>query len=234
MSHLDGAELDQWWDFGDPAGSEAVFREKLAHLTSPAREELQTQIARSLGLQQRFEEGHALLNTVESTDAVVLQRTELERGRLWNSAGNSDTARDHFLTAVANGADEFLTVDALHMLAIVEPSNREWYEQAMRIVEESGDARVRRWEGSLRNNHAWNLADAGDEVAALVAFREAEQWFNEHGTASQIHVARWSVAHLLRRLGFLSEARVILEDLKANSEEDRYVDEELALLINAE
>lgn len=230
MSPLNGTDLDQWWDFSDAAGSEKRFREHLDSLVSPAREELLTQIARALGLQQRFSEGHALLDTITSDDPIVRQRYELERGRLWNSAGDPDTARIHFLIARELAEDEFLTVDALHMLAIVEPINPEWFDHAMAIVHRSDDPRVQRWEGSLLNNHAWNLADSGEEEAALATFRDAELWFQRHGTAHQIHVARWSVAHLLRRLGEFDEARRILVDLKTNSEEDRYVDEELAIL----
>ena len=51
-----------------------------------------------------------------------------------------------------------------------------------------------------------------------------------HGTAHQVHVARWSIAHILRRTGRPEEARALLLDLKENSEPDTYVDDELALL----
>ena len=232
MVHLDGNTLDSLWDFSDPTTSEIRFREALCSLSSssPAADELRTQIARALGLQGQFAEGHTVLDGISSTDAVVRQRIALERGRLFNSAGDPTAARGYFLEARQLAADPFLTVDALHMLAIVEPELDTWYTEGIAIVAESSDPRVQRWEGSLRNNQAWNLADAGREEDALAAFRDAEMWFGEHGTSEQLRIARWSVAHMLRRCGHTDEARAILEELCDQGDADRYVDEELALL----
>lgn len=230
MVQLDGNLLDSLWDFSDPVGSETRFRETLLSQQSPADDELRTQIARALGLQGKFEDGHEVLDAIASTDAIVRQRIALERGRLFNSASDPVSAQGHFLEAHRIAADSFLTVDALHMLAIVEPENADWYAQAMTIVGESNDSRVKRWEGSLRNNYAWSLADAGREEDALAAFQEAERWFRENGTAEQLRIARWSVAHLLRRCGYPDEARAILEELRDQGDADRYVEEELEIL----
>lgn len=174
MGYLDVSELDRMWDFSDPAASEVRFQTALTTQSPPAQDEVRTQLARALGLQGKFDDGHAVLNAISSTDAVVNQRIALERGRLFNSAGDSATASEQFKIALNIGADEYLSVDSLHMLAIVQPDKVNWYTQAMEMVSDSNDPRVARWEGSLLNNQAWNLADCGQEEAALDAFQRAE------------------------------------------------------------
>ncbi len=231
MTHLDGNLLDQLWGDFDAEAAEPRLREAEAAAEGHAADELTTQIARAAGMQGRFQQGHALLNTIANNDPIVQQRIALERGRLYNSAGDAFRARPYFQEAVQLDADPYLTVDALHMLAIVNPSNaRYWYNWGMRLAQGSPDPRVQRWEGSLRNNWAWTLVENYLPEEALAEFLAAEEWFIEHGTAEQIHIAQWSVAHILRRTGRPEAAREILLQLKENDEPDIYVDEELALL----
>src|SRR5206468_3280997 len=90
----------------------------------------QTQVARALGLQQRFDEAQAVLDTVEAAAAAlppgatathVRARLAIERGRAWNSAGDFGRARPLFEQAVAladSAGLEGLAVDAAHMVAI--------------------------------------------------------------------------------------------------------------------
>lgn len=231
MAHLDGDELDTLWDYADPAGSEQRFREALRTAEGTVADELSTQLARACGLQDRFKQAHALLDLIQSDDPVVQQRMLLERGRLHNAAGDPVTARPLFQQAYVMASDPYLTLDALHMLAIVNPSNaRYWYGLGMRMITESANPRLQRWEGSLRTNWAWTLLDNSIGEEALQEFIAAEEWFAEHGTAQQTHVARWSVAHVLRLTGRNDEAREILLYLRANDDPDSFVDEELALL----
>ena len=231
MAQLDGAWLDANWDFEDAAVSEQRFRDAISSMDGAAADELRTQIARALGLQGKFAEALNTMSAISSDDPVVKQRVALERGRVHNSAGDVAQAIPYFLEAQSLAADPYLTVDAMHMLAFTDiAKSEEWYRLAMEISQASTDPRVRRWQGSLLNNHAWSLADSGDLAGALGVFREAESWFREHGTLRQIHIARWSVAHVLRRLGEIDAAREILLDLKAQGEPDTYVDEELGLL----
>lgn len=231
MSHLDGTMLDHLWDFDDPVGSEQRFRAAAERSTGVAADELRTQIARAMGLQGKFAQALTFLDGISTHDAVVQQRLALERGRVLNSSGNVANAISQFQEAYRIGADLFLTVDAIHMLAMTDIAREaEWYRQGLTAVLHSGNPRVRRWEGSLRNNHAWHLADHDDLPGALVAFREAETWFRTHGTARQLHIARWCVAHVLRRLDQRDEAREILLELKALDAPDTLVDEELTLL----
>ncbi len=70
---VDGALLDNFWDFGDPAGSEARFRKQLGPLDPKgiAAAELTTQLARALGLQDRFTEASAVLDGIDHPHPVV-------------------------------------------------------------------------------------------------------------------------------------------------------------------
>ena len=231
MTHLDGNKLDLLWDFDDPAASEKRLREAAIQAYGVMADELRTQIARALGLQGRFAQALTLLEGISTNDPVVQQRLALERGRVLNTSGDIGPAISEFQEAYRLNADAFLTVDAIHMLAMTDMAQANlWYERGIEMLQHAHDPRMRRWEGSLRNNRAWQLADDGNLEAALAAFCEAEEWFRQQGNDRQILIARWSVAHVLRRLGRVKEAREILLDLKNHGEPDTFVDEELALL----
>jgi tetratricopeptide (TPR) repeat protein len=89
------------WDFDDPVASEARFREAAAQALSPAREVLLSQVARALGLQQRYDEAHAVLDGLGEPLPEVGVRRLLERGRLLRSAGEPEASRPAFAEAVA-------------------------------------------------------------------------------------------------------------------------------------
>src|SRR5579862_6151897 len=127
--HLRQSALDELWDYGDPGLSETRFAEaRLSAGSAVAEAEFATQQARALGLQGRFEEGHALLDDIGYDDPVVAVRVLLERGRLYNSAGQAQHAAPLF-TAAAEQAQvcgaTFLAADALHMVGIAEPDTIE-------------------------------------------------------------------------------------------------------------
>jgi tetratricopeptide (TPR) repeat protein len=238
-NQLDGALLDRTWDFGDAAGTEARLRalRNDAGSDSMVGAELTTQIARALGLQGRFAEAHAELDSIPVEEPIVVSRVELERGRLLNSSGDPVAAVPHFTRAVHSSklvGDDFLQVDALHMLAIVAPDAADqWTRQALDIVEESRDPRVQRWAGALYNNLGWNRHDAGLYVEALQAFEAALDCYTALGTPEQIHVARWSIARCLRSLGRFTEALAIQAQLQRHDPPDPYVLEEITILRSA-
>lgn len=110
-------DVDTLWEYGDPVKSERRFRAALDAAAGGGRLEVLTQLARSLGLQRRFVDAHALLDEVErelgaardhrgDTPVEVMTpvtrlrvRLLLERGRVFNSSGDRDRARALFTEA---------------------------------------------------------------------------------------------------------------------------------------
>jgi tetratricopeptide (TPR) repeat protein len=227
------------WDFDDPAGSEARLRAAADIAEGADRLVLLTQVARALGLQERYAEGHAVLDDLSVDDAEVATRVSLERGRLLRSGGVPDEARPHFEAAAAGAREaglEALHVDALHMVALVAPpeDQQRLTEEALVVARSATDPVARDWDASLLNNLGMAHADAGDWPAALAAFEEALAARERIGNVGRTRVARWMVGWALRNLGRRDEALAVQTALKAEleaaGEEDPYVDEELALL----
>ena len=233
------ADLRALWDFDDPSGSEQRFRRLAADSDEPVATCASTQVARALGLQERYGEGHAVLDALSPADAESRVRIALERGRLLRSAGHPESARTLFEDAASAARDdelEELEVDALHMVAlVVEPAERLAAHQAALARARSATVPAARdWDASLLNNIGMEHADAGDRTAALAAFEEALAACERIGDPARTRVARWMVAWSLRHLGVQDRAREMQLALKAEldaiGETDPYVDEELALL----
>lgn len=235
-------DLGALWDFEDPAGSEARLRAAADGAAGEERLVLLTQVARALGLQERYDEARSLLDEVQETasgSAEVAVRTELERGRVHRSSGDPGGALAHFRAAAATAADaglDVLRVDALHMVALAVPPADQLRanEDALAAARASSDPAARDWDASVLNNIGMCHADAGDLSAALVAFEEALVARRRIGDDARTRVARWMVAWVLRLSGRTAEALAIQQALKAEldalGENDPYVDEELALL----
>jgi tetratricopeptide (TPR) repeat protein len=227
------------WDFDDPAGSEQRFRTAAETAEGTDRLVLMTQLARALGLQERYDEGHAVLDDLAVSDPEVAARVSLERGRLLRSAGSPEQARPHFDAAVATAREaglEALHVDARHMVALAAPPEEQQRltEEALAVARASTEPAARDWDASLLNNLGMAHADAGNWPAALKTFEEALAARQRIGDAGRTRVARWMVGWALRNLGRTDEALAVQTALKAEleaaGEEDPYVDEELALL----
>ena len=187
-------QLDELWDFGDAAASERRLRAAADGAAGEERAEYLTQVARSLGLQNRFDEARAVLDGLSSDDPAVITRVALERGRIENSSGHPEQAVPHFRTA-AEAAEqhdlEFLQIDALHMLAIADADHEaDWTALAVAVAEASHDQRNRRWLISLHNNHGWNLYDAGDRDGAIAEFELTLELAEAIGTPTQQQYAR--------------------------------------------
>jgi tetratricopeptide (TPR) repeat protein len=230
------------WDFDDPVACEQRFRDAAGSADGADRAVLETQLARALGLQGRYDEGHAVLDAVTDDDPEVAVRVALERGRLLRSGGDEERSGELFAaaeTAAAEARLDTLRVDALHMVALVaRPEERlAINERALTIARQSSNPRARDWDASLLNNMGMAHADAGDHASALLAFEQALDACRRIGDVARIRVARWMVAWTLRLLGRESEAlamqRTLKAELDADGEVDPYVDEELALLQGA-
>jgi len=195
-------DLDELWDFADPAASEQRFRDASAASTGADRAVLLTQVARALGLQERYDDALGLLEDIE--DALTLpgftqdERTELraraalEHGRVLNSAGKPAPAVVQLARAagLAAGARlDFLAADALHMLAIADPVRaQEWTRRGLATALASPDPRTQRWAVALHANLGWSLYDAGEHADALLAFGAALREARRVGTPEQV---RW-------------------------------------------
>lgn len=237
--------FDSLWDYDDPAGTEAKFRALL-----PAAEasgdrstllQLRTQVARTLGLQKKYDAANEQLDRVEAElpDAppVVRVRYLLERGRVLNTSGSPESARPLFeeaWDAAREAGEDGFAVDAAHMVAIVaDPDGSiEWNERALDLARTSPDARAAKWKGSLLNNLGWTYHDLGRFEDAHRLFEEALAFRREQGDAGPIRIARWCVARSLRSLGRIDEAlarqRELLAENEAANAKDGYVLEEIA------
>lgn len=198
---LDQKTLDRLWDFDNPELSEQRFREAMTDEKYDAdeRAELATQLGRAIGLQGRFEEADALLDAIDGEDEPTIGvRIVLERGRLLNSSGHPAMAVPLFEQAAELGdhlGEEFLAVDALHMLAIADADHAElWTRSALEYASTAHDPNTRRWMVALHNNLGWSLHGAGRLTEALVEFQLAEQWAERVGTPAQQQYARDAIA----------------------------------------
>jgi tetratricopeptide (TPR) repeat protein len=236
-------DFDRLWNFARPDETEARFRELVpkSEGNTSYHVELLTQIARTQGLQRKFDEAHRTLDSAEEMLTPDMARPQirllLERGRVLNSAGDPDGARPHFLAAWEHGlksGQDNLAVDAAHMIAIVEPPERqhEWNLRALELVERSEDPQAKKWSGSLYQNIGWTYHKNGQFDMALESFRKAEAWRVEHGSPAALRIARWCVARALRSLDRIDEALGMQQDLQREfagiGEEDGYVYEEIA------
>ena len=239
-------DIESHWDYGNPAASEARFRELLVAAKGDERLELLTQVARTYSLRRDFAQAHRVLDEVEaqlaSAGASPRVRYRLERGRAFNSAGDRERAKPMFIEAwqiaSASGLDG-LAVDAAHMVPIVVggAEGAEWTRRGVELARRSNDAKARALLPALLNNQAWNLHDEGRYADALPVFREAEAAWLASGRQPQGRIARWSVARCLRSLGRYDEAlgiqRALEREWAAAGQADGYVFEELAELLDA-
>lgn len=242
MSSQNFLDFDALWDYSDPHKTETKFREILLQIpeSNPAYLELLTQIARSQGLQQKFDKAHQTLAQVERRLGDYASRAKirfyLERGRVFNSAGYSDEARPFFEQALDMAkklSEDFYAVDALHMLAIVAPpaSSLDLNLLAIQFAEASDQEKARGWLGSLYNNTGWSYHGLGDYESALDMFQKAEAARRLKGSVNEIHIAQWCVARTLRSLNRIEEALskqlTLKAEFEAAGESDGYVFEEL-------
>jgi hypothetical protein len=158
-------DFDALWNYDDPAATEARFRELLPRAQHGGNRsyhaQLLTQIARAQGLQRKFIDAHATLDTAQALLAPELSvariRHQLERGRVFNSSQQAEQARPLFQAAWEHAQAEqqdFYAIDAAHMLAIVAPAEQQlaWNLRALALAEQSSQPRARTWLGSLYNN----------------------------------------------------------------------------------
>jgi tetratricopeptide (TPR) repeat protein len=243
MTDLELAEqVLQTWDFGDPAGSRARFEQAAAAEPDRVRQQvLLTQVARTHGLENAFDAGHAVLDRIGPADGLADEpatRSALERGRLHNSAGTPQLAvplfRQAYDRATAAGLSG-LAADAAHMLAIALPPEQreEWALRGIALAESDAarpDPLARTMLAALLNNLGWSWAEADRWADALPLFERAVELRRDRGVPGPLHFARWSRARALRALGRYAEALAEQRELAESPQgkDDDYVAEEIA------
>lgn len=238
-------DFDSLWNFDRPAETEQKFR-ALLPLAEKSQDtayfaELMTQIARTLGLQQKFDEAEQLLDSVQKLLPEVGARANvrylLERGRVFNSSKQQPKAMPLFIRAWEEsnkfGFDPF-AVDAAHMCGIAAPPEERqgWDLKALARAEQSSDPKARRWLGSLYNNMGWAYFDAKKYDSALEVFDKALKCRIDQKQPREIRIAQWAVAKTLRYLGKVDSALMIQRSLEkdweaSGEEQDGYVFEEI-------
>jgi uncharacterized protein YbaP (TraB family) len=229
------------WDFDDPAGSEARFQAALAGAGGDDALSLQTQIARTYSLRGRDADAHALLDRIEpelaGAGAEPQVRHRLERGRTWRSARQSERARPLFEAAVglaqAAGLED-LAIDAMHMMALIEPgadAQMAWNRRALAAALAARDPAARDWDASLANNIGMAQHGQGRYEDALASFRTALAARERIGDPARVRIAHWMIAWTLRSLQRHDEALAIQLRLEreaaAAGRPDGYVHEEI-------
>lgn len=226
------------WDFSDPAASEQRFQELRPTAEESwslsAQAELLSQVARAQGLATRYADAHGTLDRAlalaESRRAEAW--VEIERGRVLRSNGAPGAAEPHFeraLDLAREASEDALTADALHMLAIVDPTA--WRERAIAFSVASDDPDVRRWLGPLYHNTWLEHVQSGRLDEALVWARRAHEFRLERADAEGERIARWCICHTLRKRGDFEDALSGLRELLSGYGDDGdpsgYTQEEL-------
>ncbi len=245
MSQNNLPNFDTLWNYDNPEETGKKFREILPEAESSGDTsyliQLLTQIARTEGLQMKFDEAHRILDRAKELEPEKYDtanvRYLLERGRVFNSSKKKDEAKPLFLeaydAALANNLD-FYSIDAAHMMGIVEKGDEalNWNNIAIKIAEDSPDKRAKGWLGSLYNNTGWIYFDMKDYTKALDLFERNVEWHTERNSKMPLIIAKWSVARTLRAIGQVNKALEmqlnLLDELKEKQlEQDGYIFEEI-------
>jgi tetratricopeptide (TPR) repeat protein len=156
------------WDFGDPAASLERFRPGLREAPDHTDKALAlTQVARALGLRGRFVDARAALAEADPLLPVGgKERAQywVELGRIENDEHNAGEALSCFQKSLAlatDAPDEYLMVDAAHIIAIVVPMGErpEKGDFALWLARKSSDQRTRHWIGTISNNLGWTYME---------------------------------------------------------------------------
>lgn len=238
-------DFDLLWDYNDPSGTEVKFHQILLQAEESGNmvyhAQLLTQIARTQGLQRKFDDAHKTLDKalqlIATGNVTGRIRYLLERGRVFNSSNQPGKARPLFLEAYEEALthnEDFYSIDAAHMLGIVDKGEEslKWNEKAMELAELTKDERAKKWLGSLYNNIGWTYHENKDYEKALDYFKRNVSWHEARGSKMQLIIAKWSVARTLRSMnritGALEMQMNLLKELEQMKlEQDGYVFEEI-------
>ena len=246
-------DLSKLWDHGKPEVSEQRFRAALPTASPEEKLILQTQIARTYGIRRDFAHAREILAAIEreiqNASAEPQARYFLELGRTYASATHSpetqtiesrEKAKSAYMRAfeiTEKARLDYLAIDALHMMAVVDTEPQDqlaWDMKAVTFMENSSQPEARQWEGTLRNNLGYALHLLGRYEEALTQFKLALEARERAGNPQTIRIAHWMIAWTLRALGRIQEAVDIQLRLEREWDEagepDPYVFDELMIL----
>lgn len=244
------------WDHSKPELSEQRFHSALLSASPNEALILQTQIARTYGIRRNFSQAQQILADIEPQiqDANIEAKVRyfLELGRTYASTTHSpesqtatvkEQARLAYMRALdlaQEGKLDYLAIDALHMMAVVDiaPEDQlKWNHMAVELMQSSSQQDAKKWAGSLHNNIGYALHLLGRYEEALAEFKLALASREQDGNPRTIRIAHWMIAWTLRALGHINEAIEIQLRLESECDEagepDSYVFEELELLYQA-
>ncbi len=236
--------ISELWDFSNPEATEQKFRDLLpkATIQHPAYGlEISTQIARTLGLQRKFDQALELLESIqkEITEIGSLPaiRFHLEKGRVYNSDNKQQLALPEFQKALAlatENNEDYLAIDAAHMLGIADAPAKQldWNLLALKLAENTKNEKAANWKGSLYNNIGWTYQGQNNFPEAAQYFQKAFEYWQSKKNTSRTFIANWCIARNLRSQNQLPQALTILhqllEEINNGAKPDGYVYEELA------
>jgi tetratricopeptide (TPR) repeat protein len=247
-------DIASMWNHADPAGTEAKFYAALESASGDTARILQTQIARTYGIRQQFDQARAILQEIDLSHAGPEASANywLEWGRTFCSAthnptSQTDQARDQARLAFTrafelarNAKLDSLAIDALHMMGFVDTEPTEllaWNLKTLAFMEASHDPKAQTWAGSLHNNVGYALYQVGRLEEALEQFKLSLAAREHQGNKRGVRIAHWMIAWTLRGLERLDEAIDIQLRLErewdADGQPDPYVFEELMALYEA-
>ncbi len=235
--------FDRLWNYADPATTEAGFRKILPAAQSSGNRqylvELLTQIARAQGLQNHFDDANTTLDQAERLLRPEMQvartRYLLKRGRVLNSAGQSDKSLSFFHQAAETarncGAVGY-EIDALHMLGIAEanPEDRlKWNLEAIDLTRRNPTQQG--WLYALYNNTGETCLAMKNYHQALKQFQNLVDLDLKQGKEPDVYAIK-DVGKCLRLLGRYDEAIEILR--RVESKHNGFVNEQLAEALQAQ
>lgn len=226
--------FDELWNYDNPSKTEKKFQELLnIHRTSGNEEyiaELLTQIARSQGLQFKFELAHKTLDEADELLKPEMIRAEirslLERGRLFNSNKQPEKSIAYFKEAMQKGIDaeeDFFAIDAVHMLGIASPQDEQldWNLKALDMAEAAHHERARGWRGSLYNNIGYTYMMQEEYDKSIDTFEKLLAYCQEKEDFDFANIARWFIAKVHRLQGNIDQAlKGQLELLETHEEKE--------------
>jgi tetratricopeptide (TPR) repeat protein len=225
------------WDLNDTAASLERFRQLERAATVAAEKAFAlTQVARALGMQGDYAKGEATLAEADRLmPAVGKVRAQywLELGRIQNAEHNPTQALSCFQKAVELARDaqeEYLMVDAAHMIAIVVPKENqpESAEVALSLAHNASNEKTRHWIGPIANNLGWTYMELSQPEKAVESFTQALAYRLTQKERTPIRLARYALGCALRASRQLDEAVSVLNQALAMGGSLGFIEEELA------